>query len=308
MTNRKKAFDISQFPQDIIEKFSTLKSDLKLAIGGIDADTLAEPVAKYNKAPGEVVYENENGASISLKRDRTAGLDSGYGGRGDSQCATIDLCVGLGAGKELYDSSGNKIDVDPDFISDPARIYISQKTDIDSAFGLATGSYGESKTKSAVAIKADGIRLISRENTKIVAGIDDKNSQGANRRGYYGIELIANNDDTTLQSMPLGDNLVECLTDLSKRVDELGVMLEIVIRNQILINSTLAAHVHLSSAPGTPSSPSVELAVASVTANSQLTTAYKDVISNKINIVFFKLNYLMKFGYKYINSRFNKVN
>lgn len=306
--NRKKAYDISQYPDIIRKKLDNIQNEMKLAVNGLEGETLSEPTAKIKVADGEVVYENENGSKIILGRDRTGNLKSGYGGRGDTQCASININVGMGANKKIYDESGNKLKIDPDFKTDPAFVYLSQKCDIDAAMGLAHGSYGETKTKSSIGLKADSIRIVSRENTKIVAGIDEKNSQGAERRGYYGIELIANNDDKDLQPIPKGNNTVECLQRIVKHVDELSAIVEIVLRNQMIINSTLAGHVHLSSAPGTPCSPSPELAAATINGNSDMAKAYASVLTHKLNSAILKLNYLSRVGFKYINSLFNKVN
>lgn len=307
--NKKKAYDINLYPKQILDKLNSIKDDFKLAVNGIDGENLAEPTPQFNRADGEVVYENENNAAIILGRDRINSLESGYGGRGDTQCGAIDIVVGKGAGKQLYDEKGGKNSVDPDFIRDPARIYLSQKTDIDAAFNLVDGSYGEAKTKSAIALKADNIRLVSRENTKIIAGIDKINSQGGDRRAYYGIELIANNDDSDLQPLVKGENLVEALTEINKQVNDLAGIVETLIRNQTIINSAIMAHTHISATPGTPVAPSIELAPTIIAASAEITSkSYTGVILHKINSAFLKINYLAKYGQKYINSRFNKVN
>lgn len=307
--NKKKAYDISLYPQKIIDKLNSVKEELKLAVNGIDGDTIAEPSPQHNRGGNEVVFENENNASIVLGRDRVGKLDSGYGGRGDTQCGAIDLVAGRGIGQKLYDEKGEKIPLDPNFGTDAARIYLSQKCDIDSAFGLAAGSYGKAKTKSAVAIKADDVRIISRENTKIVAGIDKTNSQGGDRRAYYGIELIANNDDKDLQPIVKGENLVEALQEINKQVSDLAGIVETLIRQQTIINSAIMSHTHFSATPGSPTTPSFELMPVIIGAISEMTSkSYTGVVLHKINSAFLKLNYLSKMGQKYINSRFNKAN
>lgn len=305
--NKKLAYDISKLPEELRNKVESIRKDLYLAINGIEGDTLFEPTATRNNTPGELEYANENNASIILGRDRIDTKESGYGGRGDTQCGAIDLVVGLGANKDLYDENGNKLSLDPDFIKDPARIYISQKSDVDKAFGIADGTYGEAKTKSSIAIKADNLRLVSRESTKIVAGIDEYNSQGANRRGNYGVDIIANNDDSDLQSIPKGENLVESLRNIIQHVDDLSGILESFIRNQMAINSALMAHTHIT--PSGPTTPSAELATTVILANSDIATnSYSQVVLHKFNSAIIKLNYLTQIGKKYINSKFNKVN
>lgn len=295
--NKKNAYDITGFSDELKKKLENLTDEIKILSGGISGDTLMEPVPEHNRAACEVVYKNENNASIVLGRDRTGDKDSGYGGRGDTQCGSIDLVVG-----RYGEESGKP--VDPNFTRDAARIYISQKCDVDSAFGIVNGKYGESKTKSTVAIKADGIRIISRENTKIIAGIDEYNSQGANRRGAYGVEIIANNDDSELQSIPKGENLEAALKDIIAHIDDLAGMIETIARNQVIVNSVLMAHTHPFIA-----SPSVELIAPILASNADIATnVYSGVIKHKINSAFLKTNYLLRMGYKYINSKFNKVN
>lgn len=99
----------------------------------------------------------------------------------------IDLVVG-----RMASSPRDNVFVDVDFTIDSARIYISQKTDVDKNFKLPNGSMGPAEAKSTVALKADGIRLIGREGIKIVVGTDNKNSQGGTIDTTFGVELLSN--------------------------------------------------------------------------------------------------------------------
>ena len=52
---------------------------------------------------------------------------TGYGGRGDTHCASIDLVAGrLSYLSRSENDNGDKIFADPNFKIDAARIYISQ--------------------------------------------------------------------------------------------------------------------------------------------------------------------------------------
>ena len=83
---------------------------------------------------------NENNAWIILGRDRPASVMSGYGGKGDTQAASIDIVAGrMGSEVRAFDESGEKLFVNPSFKKDAARIYISQKSDIDKYFDLIPG-------------------------------------------------------------------------------------------------------------------------------------------------------------------------
>lgn len=93
--------------------------------------------------------------------------------------------------------------VDPSFRLDAARVYISQKTDVDRDFELPKGKLPFATTRSAVALKADGVRLIAREGIKLVAGHDRVNSQGGDiTRSGFGINLIGGGNDKDMQPIP----------------------------------------------------------------------------------------------------------
>jgi len=172
-----------------------------------------EPIPIRKQTPTEKVINNEHNAWIVLGRDRPASIGSGYGARPINGTACIDLCVGMMAGAKT--GPQEKTNVDPNFASDAARIYISQKTDIDQNFGLAPGRKemrreNSTKAKSGIGIKADGVRIIARENgIKLVTGKGnfintglggEKNSRGESitPNDLGGIELIVGNDTTEI--------------------------------------------------------------------------------------------------------------
>ena len=72
---------------------------------------------------------------------------------------------------------------------DSARIYISQRTDVDDNFILPEGNVGSSRNKSAVAVKADAVRLIARDGIKLVTGTDVYDGQGVRIDIQEGIDL-----------------------------------------------------------------------------------------------------------------------
>jgi hypothetical protein len=109
--------------------------------------------------------------------------------------------------------------VGPMFHSDAARIYITQKAeDIDQYFGLKPSGGPTSKMKSAVAAKADQIRVIGREKVKIYCGrgnwdgfetgVGETNSLGERLQGQV-IELQVGNQE--LHPTVLGNKLVDYL-------------------------------------------------------------------------------------------------
>lgn len=270
---------------------------------GVAQDKLPEPVPKFNRAPSETVHEGGNNTFIVLGRDRPGGLLTGYGGKGDTGAGSIDIVVGRGG----YDIRGENEDgtqtvINPDFEKDAARIHISQKSDVDKNFDLARGS-GNAEAKSSVAVKADNVRMISREGIKLVTGVDDRNSQGGSSTARYGIDLIANNDDSDLQPIVKARNLVAALTEMRDEIDDLNGIVENVVRVLTTVLPVLMAHSHPS-----PGSPSVELAAVTAPAMIELGGVnYYSIIANKINSSRYKIVHLSPAGANYIGSRYNKT-
>lgn len=276
---------------------------------GIAGDKLPEAQPKFIEAPCEVVYQNANGSYIILGRDRPGSRLSGYGGLGDTKASSIDIVVGrMGSEARKVDENNEQLYIDPSFKKDAARIYISQKSDIDSYFDLSDGSVGNSKTKSAIALKADGIRIVAREGIKLVTGTDQKNSQGGAVKTTLGIDLIAGNDDKELQSMVKGENLKEALERLTHHVDKLAGILDAFLHAQMEYNADIASHFHTSPFFAIPTLPSEVLVPRGAKTNLNLLTKVKRSLVNlKMNLASYKITFLNIFGKKYINSRHNKT-
>ena len=205
--------------------------------------------------------------------------------------------------------SGEVVHADPNFKIDAARIYISQKTDVDDNFGLCDGEVGKSKSKSAIALKADGLRLIAREGIKLITRTDENNSQGGPIKSVVGIDLIAGNDDEDLQPFAKGDNLVLCLQRIVHHMDKLNGIVDSLLMTQMQFNSALTSHFHFSPFFGIPTSPSPPVV------SSGLSTMVNHMAQTKMSLATHKANlqtcattYLTSGGSKYINSRYNKVN
>jgi hypothetical protein len=182
---------------------------------GFFNENLIEPVPKRITTSAEYVISGKNNTWITLGRDRPASAGSGYGALGVNGAGCIDLCVGMMAG--TVSGPSQTVSANPNFAADAARIYISQKTDLDQNFGLAEGKKeknpnGENSTKgkSGIGIKADGVRIIARETgIKLVTGkgnfLDTGEFGEVNSNGdritpsdMGSIELIAGNDTTEL--------------------------------------------------------------------------------------------------------------
>lgn len=220
----------------------------KIEESGLAGGLRIEAVPNFIVSPSETVFGGTNvNAFMVIGKDRPSSLLSGHGGQGDTQCATIDLVAGrVSAIPVEYEKDGEKLYVDPSFTLDAARIYISQMTDIDSNFMIVDGTIGNAKNKSAIAIKADGVRIIGREGIKLVTKPDDLLSSGEKQYSNVGIDIIANNDDQRLQPMVLGNNLTSCLKELIEEVDKLQNRVATFIEAQSKFNNVIANHVHIS--------------------------------------------------------------
>jgi len=214
----------------------------------------------------EEKVDSKGNSFIVLGLDRPSNIFSGYGGTKDTQCAAIDIVAGrLGHRAVRRDKKGNLLNVDPNFKLDAARIYISQKSNVDSYFGLAPGNVGNTSNdspKSTVALKADTVRIVARENIKLVTRTDKENSQGGNLTNAstqaYGIDLIAMNDDSDLQPLVKGSNLQQCLTETIDGIHDLRELFKNFLEYNRTLTQALMNHTHRSPFYGQLTSPDFE--------------------------------------------------
>lgn len=271
---------------------------------GIANESLIEPLPKYIYAGCEAVYEGENNTYVILGRDRPGNRFSGYGGTGDTQAGAIDIVTGLmGRHVRGFTDENEEIFVDKNFRDDAARVYISQKTDIDRNFNLVPGRVGTSDARSGIGIKADAVRIVGREGIKLVTKTDSHNSQGGEISSVRGIDLIAGNNDDDLQPIPKGKNVVEAFERIVEHIKSLTGIVETLLTAQMKMNGVLTSHVHAG-----PGIPSVEAAVGGVTTIIQHVA--QDLLQlplHRTNLEMFKFNYLQPIGGKYINSRHNNT-
>ena len=278
---------------------------------GVFNSAMREGVPAFNNAPSEKVIQGQNNSWIVLGRDRPGSKASGYGGKGHTQSGCIDICAGrLGARARERDSENNRIYADPDFGSDAARIYLSQKTDVDKNFNLARGSVGNSSTKSAIGMKADAIRIIGREGIKLITRTDPENSQGGDVKSVLGIDLIAGNDDSDLQPLVKGTNLVKCLQQMVNHIDKLNGIVDNFLMIQMQFNAVSTCHFHQSPLLGLPTSPSIPMIPIGLSTMIQhLVQTKLSLIMHKTNLQTFKSNYIVA-GHSedWICSRYNNLN
>ena len=277
---------------------------------GIGNTPRAEPIPIFIQALNEnIIGSKTSNAHIVLGNDRPAGLLSGHGGIGDTQSATIDIVVGrLSPVKVSKNENDEAIYTNPNFTLDAARIYISQQTDVDNNFGLVNGTLGNSKNKSAIALKADGLRFIARDGIKLITKTDANNSAGEEIFEHRGVEIIALNDDSKLQPMVLGDRTVDCLTDLIDEVNKFMNRTADFINAQQKYNDQISNHTHYSPFFGIPTLPAPTLII------QNLSTIFQKLFNHDIGFYFQMVNFggiktkYLGNGEDSIKSKYNKVN
>lgn len=304
---------------DSLQKFTTY------AIG-VNNTSLKEEVNEFpfHEIQGtENVYKGKHNTWIVFGRDRPGEANGfprgvvdgnpeervGYGPRGHVNAGAIDIVVGRFTNTDAREFNAP---VGNDFFADAARIYLSQKADIDKYFNLPSGSSGMSVEKSAIGIKADDIRIISRNSFKIVTGADIQVRNGTPNESKVGVEIIANNNSSGLQPMVKGDNLVLALRSVLKRIEELNGYVKEFANIQWEFNRRVALHTHydnLTAFTGVPTSQSPEIAYQSVPYELEMLTKTMQSLTSHIGkIRNTDLVYLSGVNKKYINSKYNKVN
>ena len=310
MSDRVKGIDIGSVDQTVHKRVASADPSSTDA-SGILNDAMREGVPQFINAGCEKVVKGANNSWIVFGRDRPGSRASGYGGKGHTHCGALDLVVGRMGRRaiERYES-GERAMCDPDFTRDSCRIYLSQKTDIDTNFNLVAGSMPRSKAKSAIGIKADAVRIIGREGIKLVTRTDRENSQTSESKSVYGIDLIAGNDDEGLEPIVKGKKLVAALQQLVLHVDKLNGIVDNMLMIQMQFNSVLTCHFHQSPLFGLPTSPSIPVIPIGIsTMINHLVQTKMSLVMNKMNLQTFKANYITSgHSEKWILSRYNNVN
>jgi hypothetical protein len=217
--------------------------------------------------------------------------------------------------------------VDSARYQDAARIYISQKCDIDHYFGLAAGikvpSPGHQQApRSAIAMQADGVRIIAREGIKLVTigahgyGRNEPthNSQGGLVKAVQGIELIAGNgrdaNGAPLKQEPLikGYQLCKALTELAEEVSTISGILAKFTTTQLSFNKAMMTHVHGETFLGaiTLTSPQAIIAGAQSIVDT-IATVNTSILNDQSNLATWSSEYLGD-GSGTILSKFNTTN
>jgi len=246
------------------------KADRDAAHVGFGGAQMLVPLPALTRTGNETIMESgQSNAQIVITRDRPASIFSGYGGEGHQKCSTIDIVAGRMSqfSRTTFNTSQGEeapFAVDPNFEFDAARIYISEKTDIDDNFNLRTQGEQSGNTfipvqksigRSGIGIKADAVRIIGNEGVRIVTGVYESNSRGG-KKTPAGIELVALNGNKSpfeVQPFVKGANLVSALYELQDEIANLNGILEEFILAQTSLNAIFECHNHMMGNPNTMS-------------------------------------------------------
>jgi len=298
---------------------------IELQRAGVACGPSIEPIPTYKRGPIDMVLENSRNASIVLGVDRNGSVTSGYGGRAGTQVGAIDIVAGrMGPYVQAHDvESGEPIEANPNFKVDAARIYISQKSDIDEYFGLSDGKVGNPPACSGIGIKADEVRLVARGGIKLVTGTDVRNSRDYLVVGTGGIDLIAGNEKFAQQPLVKGNNLTYAMigshigadwrwgepAGLLGEIEKLREIVYSFLKYQRSFNDAMTQHTHINNWPGAPTPPSFTAFPNCVKSLIQLTAQTElSINTHATSLTTWATNSFAKSGAVYINSAYNTTN
>ncbi len=173
------------------EQFSLLQANAYDQINKkatANSHVVKEPVARFDKRPGDKVIQGSNGSRIVLGMDRdhlqmnpprakSPSIDIvvgyGYDGTPTSPKTIINKRGELEVNKapEKNNDTDNPLEGEMDYINDKSRIYISANTNLDKNFSTALSSIPPQANNTAgIGIKSDIVRIDSRDNSLITAG------------------------------------------------------------------------------------------------------------------------------------------
>ena len=294
------------------------------ANAGIMHTDVPEPRIHLIEASNSLSIKSPNNRSgIVFGTDRPSTLGSGIGAKGGSGANTIDIVAGRGASCNDVEK---KAGINPNFACDGARIYISESTEVDLNFGLASGLIGSTRiaaktAPSAIAMKADDTRIIGRLGVKIVTGRSfafrgtgakgEKRASGcdASEQPAPPIELIAgNNTDerkvfgglknpietvSNLQGIARGDYTRDAMKEIAGILEQVISCIDRLLWLQEAFNVIMGPSIWEPWRP--PGS--------ATTVGAQMAMINSSIWNLRISKILWEINYLYPFGYKYVASQ-----
>jgi len=231
-------------------------TDIEIGTSGNDEESFQpeDNPTRFSAEAEKIFSRSKSNSFIVLGKDRMGDVFSGFGGRGTPNSNAIDIVAGMGSSFEPVGKRYlNKKDVvDPNPFTDAARVYISQRTDLDGHFGITEGEIyplDSQQGVSGVAMKADSVLVLGRRNVKIKAG--QSHGEGFPRGGEtdaHGtrlpdarIEFIA---DAPLEPMVRGEKLVICLEGIYDQINKNRGIMAQMISQMLKLRTALMLHTH----------------------------------------------------------------
>lgn len=188
------------------------------------------------------------GSRIVLTKDNCGSRGTGNGGAGGTMCEAIDIVAGSLSCERMLKNS--KTLSRANFSSDGARIYLTERGNIQKYFGLGKGSGDVSMSsvgKSGIGIKSDHTMVMGRERVRVLVGL--ANSNGGERMvtqqkpSSPKIELArANSSDS--QPAVVGDALVDYLKKIRNEIRDLRQIHMDLEKKLMEYTIAMATHTH----------------------------------------------------------------
>jgi len=135
------------------------------------------------------------------------------------------------------------------FVNEPrnaaSAIILTTKENTPEKAKVAAGSVPAPDEEQAnIYITSDRITLDGTQGIRMVTKRKKINAKGGNIGTVQGIELIAGNDDSDLQPMVKGDNLINALKDLSETLEAIVGTIHAMAQAQNKMNKEVKGHQH----------------------------------------------------------------
>lgn len=191
-----------------------------------------------------------SGARIVFTKDNYGHRGTGLGGMGGTMCEAIDIVAGsLTCEKKMHTG---KTESRANFITDGARIYLTERGDIQNYFALGPGDDAtsiSSMLKSGIGIKADHTLVIGRERVRVLVG--KCMAEGGERLANMDENPIGRIDigqaragDGGFQPAVLGDELVEYLQQINDRITSVAEYAQGLEDRILAMRVDFASHFH----------------------------------------------------------------
>lgn len=299
------------YMNDTQKNFISLNKSTKRDVHekGINSFAKLTSLPTLNNPENSKVIEKLDSAII-LKEDSPNGPGTGLSKTG-SRASCVDITCGrLSSVKDV--NKNQNIFVNSSFQGDAARLYVSQLTNLDNSMDVPSVENGNPafEERSGIAAIADNISIKGRLGVKIVTSPSgESNSLGGLISSKSGIELIANADAKNVQPIVKGDNMIEALTEIFERLDELNNVIMDIAAENIKMAVAIASHTHPVALPVLTALPSPALISPSVSSGKEnLISGTIGGLKRKLNLFFNEFNYTYSLGNKYINSDYNRTN